>query len=111
WLPASAAAAAGLAEPEALVPSRPAVLLLVDDDEAVRTATAELLSDAGHTVLEAGSATEAMQVLRADPRIEALVTDYAMPLRSGADLIADAQALRPDLRALVITGYAAAAAD
>ncbi len=109
WLPASTAPAGSVAEPEALTPTRPAVLLLVDDDEVVRAATKELLTDAGHTVFEAGSANEGLRVLKAEPRVEAIVTDYAMPFRSGAEFISDARALRPGLPALIITGYAAAA--
>jgi nitrogen-specific signal transduction histidine kinase/CheY-like chemotaxis protein len=107
WLPA------GVAPPAADKPAEPVVdelvgrLLLVDDDDLVRTATADMLKDHGHRVHEARSVAEALRILRETPAIDAVITDYAMPGRTGADLAAAARALRPGLPVLLITGFAA----
>ncbi|RAK58010.1 ATP-binding protein [Phenylobacterium deserti] len=111
WLPASPTRPAPQREAEAVRDLRTGRLLLVDDDELVRTSTAELLREHGHIVSEASSASEALKLLRADPQIDVLVTDYAMPGRTGGELLREARLLRPDLPALLITGYAGAAED
>ncbi len=82
-------------------------ILLVDDHESVRTTTAALLSDLGHQVTEAGDGREAIRLLQAaDSGYDLLVTDYAMPLMSGTELIERARQIHPNLPALIITGYA-----
>ena len=86
---------------------RPLRILLVDDHDGVRTTTAALLRDLGHHVVEAGDGTGILSVLRADPDCcDLLITDYAMPHVSGAEVIRQARLLRPDLAAIIITGYA-----
>ena len=82
-------------------------VLLVDDHASVRTTTAALLRDLGHSVDEAVDGREAVSLLEKDPGgFDLLVTDYAMPLMSGTELIDRARQLRPSLPALIITGYA-----
>jgi CheY-like chemotaxis protein len=82
-------------------------VLLVDDHASVRTTTAALLRDLGHTVEEAVDGREAVSLLDTEPsRFDLLVTDYAMPLMSGTELIERARQIRPCLPALIITGYA-----
>jgi len=82
-------------------------ILLVDDHASVRATTAALLVDLGHDVAEASDAREAMDRLEQDSApVDLLVTDYAMPLMSGTELIEKARQLRPGLPALLITGYA-----
>jgi signal transduction histidine kinase/CheY-like chemotaxis protein len=85
---------------------RPATVLLVDDEELVRTGTAEMLADIGYSVIQAGSGVLALAVLRGgEAEIDILVTDYLMPGMSGAELVREAQRLRPDLPVLLVTGY------
>jgi len=86
-------------------------ILLVDDDEAVRTSTAEILRDHGHDIVEAGSAAHAMHILRAEAAFDLLLTDFVMPGGSGADLVRDARALIPGIPAMVLTGYFKSADD
>jgi PAS domain S-box-containing protein len=87
--------------------SRPLRLILVDDHEVVRRTTAAMLVDLGHTVTEAADAHEVLELLESDPaRCDMLVSDYAMPVLSGAELIRRARQLRPQLPAVLITGYA-----
>jgi PAS domain S-box-containing protein len=114
WLPraddadCSVEVAAGHSAGPAADPSaRALTILLVDDHASVRTTTAALLSDLGHHVLEASDAPAAVAVLERDGgRLDLLITDYAMPLMSGTELIEKAREVRPGLPAIVITGYA-----
>ena len=50
---------------------------------------------------------EALRILSENAAIDAVVTDYAMPGRTGADLAAATEKLRPGLPVLLITGFAA----
>ena len=84
----------------------PMSLLLVDDEDLVRAGTAEMLRELGHQVIEASSGGEALTRLNDGVEIDALVTDYMMPVMDGAELARRAQTLRPKLPVLVITGYA-----
>ena len=96
----------GLA-PVPLAPVRLGVkLLVVDDDSDVREFAASALRDAGFIVHEATDGAAGLALLREEPDIAVLVTDYAMPLMSGADLFRRAREIRPDLPAILITGFA-----
>jgi PAS domain S-box-containing protein len=82
-------------------------LLLVDDHAEVRSTTAAVLQELGHTVLQASNGAEALKVLKDDDcRCELLITDYAMPHLSGTEFLREARALCPNVPALMITGYA-----
>jgi PAS domain S-box-containing protein len=113
WLPRGEedAAAAAVAEPAGAESGRERAqalkILVVDDHEGVRTTTAALLSDLGHTVIEAGGGPEVMALLESDPACcDLLITDYAMPHVSGAEVIRQAREVRPGMPAIIITGYA-----
>ena len=82
-------------------------ILLVDDHDGVRATTAAALTDLGHDVIEASDGTQAIEMLAARPRCcDLLISDYAMPRVSGAEVIRQAREICPDLPALIITGYA-----
>jgi signal transduction histidine kinase/DNA-binding response OmpR family regulator len=91
---------------EAMVPSEPLRILLVDDEELVRNATLEMLESGGHEVDGAASAAAALQILRQRRDYDALIVDYMMPGLNGVALVSEARAITPDLPALLITGYA-----
>ena len=78
-------------------------VLLVEDDALIRSATAEALQDAGHVVVEAGSAEEAMAALQTAP-IDVLITDIHLPGSSGLDLADRAAGLRPGMRIVLASG-------
>jgi len=80
-------------------------VLLVDDDDAVRIATAEMLADLGFEVVETRSAEEAVPLLEAAPP-DFLVTDHLMPGMAGTELARIALARQPWLKVVVISGYA-----
>jgi PAS domain S-box-containing protein len=90
---------------------RPLKILLVDDEDLVRSATADMLVDVGHSVHQAHSGHAALSILRDDPAYDLLITDYAMPLMSGAALIREARLIVPAMPALLVTGYASATND
>lgn len=81
-------------------------ILLVEDDELIRISTAALLEDLGHEVLEAASAGSAMALLRGGARVHLVITDHAMPGRTGAELLGDIRAEWPELPVIIATGYA-----
>ena len=83
----------------------PLTLLAVDDDELVLFSTAGILEAAGHQVLTARSAGEALDVLHVN-EVDVLITDHAMPLMSGAQLAAVVRETRPHLPILLVSGYA-----
>jgi CheY-like chemotaxis protein len=64
-----------------------------------------MLSEAGFEVLEAASAKEALSRLEAET-FDLLVTDHLMPGMSGAELARTARERWPNLRLLIISGYA-----
>jgi len=91
---------------EALATPPASVILVVDDDALINMSTVDMVQDLGHTVLEAYSGTEALQILGSGQRIDALITDYAMPGMTGVELATRARDLHPDLPILLATGYA-----
>jgi signal transduction histidine kinase len=108
WLPVSHAAAGPIvtvAQPE-LRPLPAGTALLVDDEPLVRMSTAEMLSELGYRVVEAGSAEDALQRVRDGLRPNLLVTDHLMPGMSGTDLGLALRNQYPELQILVVSGYA-----
>ena len=87
------------------VAPRPATILLVDDEDVVRAATAEMLEDVGYTVLQADSGPAALALLRSAQSVDLLITDYLMPGMNGVELIRNARNVMPSLLALIISGY------
>ncbi len=86
------------------------VVLLVDDDSAVREITATLLAELGYAVVEAGSGGAALDTLQRRPDIDLMLLDFAMPGMNGAEVAREAHARRPDLPIVFVTGYADAEA-
>jgi signal transduction histidine kinase len=89
---------------------REAVILLVDDDNAVREVTSSLLHDLGYFVLEAGSGGAALELLEHEQRIDLMLIDFAMPGMNGAEIARLARSARPGMPILFVTGYADRAA-
>jgi signal transduction histidine kinase len=113
WLPATDTASDIEVMPyaEPVTARHAAKVLLVDDEEIVRTATAEMLRDVGYRVEEAASAAQALASLRAGEETEVLVTDYLMPGMTGAALIAELRAAGYYMPVLLITGYTPAGGE
>ncbi len=110
WLPSIRSVAAAPpdedAASEGLQGNRMLKILAVDDDALVLMNTTALLEDLGHTVIEASSARQALEVLSSQDGIQVLVTDHAMPHMTGAQLIAEVVDRWPGLPIILATGYA-----
>ncbi len=81
-------------------------ILLVEDDQDVRTFTEEVLEELGYRVLTAADGPAALQVLAEHPGIDLLFTDVGLPGRlNGRQLADEARVRRPGLKILFTTGY------
>jgi PAS domain S-box-containing protein len=112
WLPVETDDAAPhantkLADPPVTeTPKRQLVVLAVDDDGLVLMNTAAMLEDLGHRAIEAGSGAEALAILEAQPAVDLVISDQAMPGMTGVELAAAVRARRPELPIILATGYA-----
>jgi PAS domain S-box-containing protein len=111
WLPRAGAAARPQTTPIAVAnccdgEAGPAlVVLAVDDDDLVLENIAAMLEDLGHTAVVASSAREALEILD-ETRVQAVITDHAMPVMTGLQLACEIRARRPGLPVALATGYA-----
>jgi PAS domain S-box-containing protein len=99
----TAADAAGAGAASAGTDAAPLRVLLVEDDIIIRMSTADLLAGLGHSVVEAGSAGEALAVLK-DAPVDVLVTDIGLPGVSGGALAMEASRLKPGLGIVFASG-------
>ena len=81
-------------------------ILLAEDEAMLRTIAVEMLEEAGFQVFEAADGVEALDLLKANPDINLLVSDVKMPRMDGYALVEAGYALRPGLKVLLMTGYA-----
>jgi len=82
-------------------------ILLVEDEDALRRATAEFLSLRGYTVLEAKNGEDALSIAQHyGSTIHLAVTDVVMPLVSGGQLAKELARVRPETEVLFVSGYA-----
>ena len=82
-------------------------ILVVEDDEYVRTATSDMLGELGYRVVMAADGPSALQLVGEHPEIKLLFTDVGLPGGMNGRQLADAaRATRPDLPVLFTTGYA-----
>jgi two-component system, cell cycle sensor histidine kinase and response regulator CckA len=82
-------------------------ILLVEDEQAVRKATAEFLGNQGYTILEARNGLDALSVIGAyGSNIDLVVTDVVMPNMNGGELAKELVRLRPEMRLIFVSGYA-----
>jgi CheY-like chemotaxis protein len=102
-------AAADLPAPDRQVAGR--TVLVVDDEDAVRAQIAEAVAELGCAVLQAGDGPEGLRIVQSASAVDLLVTDIGLPGMNGRQLAELAQARRPSLKVILITGYAGAAVD
>jgi len=81
-------------------------ILVAEDEPMLRIIAVEMLADAGFEVFEAADGLEALELLKANPGIALLVSDIKMPRMDGYALVEAGLAVRPDLKVLLMTGYA-----
>jgi two-component system cell cycle sensor histidine kinase/response regulator CckA len=96
----------GPAEASAPVPRGDETILLVEDEEQVRTVARIILLRQGYRVIEKRTPADAFLHCRHNPeRIDLLLTDVVMPLMSGPELARRLQQMRPELKVLYMSGY------
>jgi two-component system, chemotaxis family, CheB/CheR fusion protein len=94
--------AGGLAE----APKGSEVILLVEDEDAVRTLARTILTASGYVVYEAANGREGLALCEAHQGpIDLLVTDVVMPELGGRELAEGALKLRPDMKVLFMSGH------
>jgi CheY-like chemotaxis protein len=95
----------------ALWPDTPARLtgsetvLLCEDEPLVRSLMERILRRSGYDVLTTQDPAEALELATQRPDVDILVTDVVMPGLSGPELVERVRIVRPDLRALLLSGY------
>jgi CheY-like chemotaxis protein len=98
------ARADGLAGESAL--GRGEVVLVVEDDPSVRAFAIKILERLGYVARQAETAEAALEILRAYPRIDLLMTDVVLRGgMNGFDLASQVKQFRPDLPLLLVSGY------
>ncbi|MBB3391843.1 two-component system cell cycle sensor histidine kinase/response regulator CckA [Rhizobium sp. BK275] len=108
-----AVAAGGAQVPELVQPQQPedltgsAVILLVEDEEAVRRGGKRMLETRGYTVHEAGSGVEALEIMEElEGKVDIVVSDVVMPEMDGPSLLRELRKNYPDLKFIFVSGYA-----
>jgi PAS domain S-box-containing protein len=87
-------------------------ILLTEDDASVAVITETMLKNLGHQVTRANAARQALEILRSEQPFDLLITDIAMPGgMNGMELAREASILRPELKTLLISGYAGESID
>jgi CheY-like chemotaxis protein len=82
-------------------------ILLVDDEQSVRTIVLKILRRARYNVLEAENGEAALRIAEEHPgKIDLVITDMYMPGLRGREVVERLAPTRPGLRALFISGYA-----
>jgi two-component system cell cycle sensor histidine kinase/response regulator CckA len=108
-----AVAAGGAQIAELVQPKQPedltgsAVILLVEDEEAVRRGGKRMLETRGYTVHEAGSGVEALEIMEElEGKVDIVVSDVVMPEMDGPSLLRELRKNYPDLKFIFVSGYA-----
>jgi CheY-like chemotaxis protein len=88
-------------------------VLLVEDEDALRTSIRRLLQAEGYIVLEAQNGVRALQLLEdpASREVALVLTDLRMPVMDGRQLAAALARVRPNLPIVFMSGYTAQLMD
>ncbi len=88
-------------------------MLLVENEPGVRAMEATTLADQGYTLLQAADGEEALQVCQANQNqeVQLLITDMVMPRMSGGEMITELSSRCPEIKFLVVSGYAESAIE
>jgi PAS domain S-box-containing protein len=109
WLPTSSTPVVENGRSASMAQSREKLrgrVLVVDDEDAVRLSTMEMLENLGYQAFTAIDAAEAERRLRDGEEFDLIVTDHLMPGLTGADLAERIRSAWPKLPVLIVSGYA-----
>ena len=81
-------------------------ILLVEDEEAVRSFAARALRMRGYNVLEADGGDKALEIVQGGAEIHLIITDVVMPNMDGPTMVKHVKKLKPDLPVIFMSGYA-----
>jgi len=88
------------------MPGGDETILIVDDDESIRSMIADTLQPLGYNVLKASSGDEALDLSRAsDQQIDLILSDVIMPGMNGRQLVDAIQKEQPGIRCILMSGY------
>jgi PAS domain S-box-containing protein len=82
------------------------VVVVVEDETAVRDLVTDVLQELGYRIVEAVDGPSGLKLLQSDMRVDLLVTDIGLPGLNGRQLADHARQHRPGLKVLFMTGYA-----
>ena len=84
-----------------------ATVLLVEDEDAVRTGGARVLAMRGYEVHEAATGVEALEVFHSlEGKVDIVVSDVVMPEMDGPTLLRELRKIQPDIKFIFVSGYA-----
>ncbi|HJT89326.1 MAG TPA: response regulator, partial [Bryobacteraceae bacterium] len=105
-LPVAGSAPAGLVkDPAAVIARGMGTILVVDDEEMVRTAARRALEYHGYNVLTADDGRQAIETVAAHDEILAVILDLAMPAMTGDQAAPRLRQIRPRLPIILSSGY------
>jgi len=81
----------------------PEQILLVDDDQIFRQELKESLDE--YRIIEAGSAGEALEILKKPNGIDLILLDFMMPGATGTEILHDIRRISADVKVIIMTGY------
>ena len=91
-------------------PLKAATVLLVEDDELIRSTTAEMLTDAGCRIRAVRSGEDALKLLELE-RVDILLTDVGLPGLSGLELARTARRRWPEIGVVLASGDSAVSSE
>src|SRR6266852_2614058 len=92
-------------DPEQISGDEPSTILVVDDDPAVRHVISTVLREEGYTVRAAGSADQALELLRASGEVPTVLSDLKMPGHDAIWLLDQVLQRHPHAAVVMLTGY------
>lgn len=99
-------------QPERAPGGRPPTrVLVVEDEEWLRTVIVRMLRDGGYEVRGAADGREALKLLHDEGEVDVVLTDVVMPGVSGPDLARELARIRPTTRVVFMSGYAPSGLD
>lgn len=92
--------------PETAAPSADGDILVVDDEESVRTLLTAILHSGGFRVRTAANGPEALELFSAQPgNIALVILDYVMPLMDGTEVLRELRRLAPAVKVILSSGH------